>query len=437
MTKVKDLLTQIADKIRQKLDITYEISPVDFSVLIYNIAGDFFTKKMFDSTGQGLKSIKNIKFKETVEHISEGAFLNMSIESIELHEKIKTIEKNAFSDCKSIPAIVIPQSVTNIGSNAFQNCTNLESVSVDSRNSVYDSRDNCNAIIETLTNTLITGCRKTTIPADVNYIGDGAFYGIDCSEITLPDGLKGIGSSSFSYASGIQHFNCPNLEEIGASAFYYNTMEKFTINNPLGKIGGAAFRDCAKLKEVHVGSLQHWCNITFVNYMSTPLFNASCNLYIDGALIGDNLTIPNEVKAIKDFTFAYFKSLKNVILHSSITSIGKGAFRGCLNLENIGIPNEVSSLGAEAFYGCSKLSSIYIPNSIKLISADTFSGCTNLISIDFTNHLKVPTLSNVNAFANTTCKFIVPDDLYDDWKSATNWSTYKDRIIKASEYTEL
>lgn len=411
---LKDLLIQIAGKIKEKLESTDNISPVNFPNLIYTISGKFFTRSMFDTTGRGLTNIIRLKFKDNISSIEENAFSNLYIEDIELNENIEIIKKNAFSSCKNITKIVIPSSVTTIGSNAFQNCTNLENVSVDAENPVYDSRDNCNAIINTETNTLITGCKSTTIPDNVIYIGDAAFYGINCSENSLPAGLKGIGKRAFSYASGIQHFNCLNLEEIGENAFYNNaTIEMVTIGSSLKKIGGAAFRSCNNLKEFHVDSLQHWCNITFVNYMSTPMCNTTCNLYINDTLLGDTLIIPEDITTINAYTFAYCSSLKNVTLHDKISSMGNGAFQGCLNIENVLIPNKITK-----------------------INDSVFKHCTNLKYIDFTNYSEIPTLSNVSAFQDNNCKFIVPDDLYNRWVSATNWSTYADRIIKASEYTE-
>ena len=87
------------------------------------------------------------------------------------------IVSQAFQDCTGLTSITIPISVTSIGLAAFSGCSGLTSIKVESGNLKYDSHDNCNAIIETESNTLIAGCPNTTIPNSVTSIGGSAFYG--------------------------------------------------------------------------------------------------------------------------------------------------------------------------------------------------------------------------------------------------------------------
>ena len=92
---------------------------------------------------------------------------------------------------KEATEITILDSVTSIGNSAFEGCSGLTSISVDVNNPKYDSRNNCNAIIETETNTLIAGCKNTIIPDSVTSIGKDAFLG--CSgfkEIRIPKGTR-------------------------------------------------------------------------------------------------------------------------------------------------------------------------------------------------------------------------------------------------------
>lgn len=114
------------------------------------------------------------------------------------------------------------------------------------------------------------------------------------------------------------------------------------------------------------------------------------------------------------------------------------AVKSCKSLKKIIIPKSLTSIGNQCFMNDSALrSGLNMPKGVTNIPLNCFSGCTALPSITFFEHTSVPTLVDVNAFSSTTCQFVVPDNLYGDWIVATNWSTYADRIIKASEYVYL
>ena len=111
---------------------------------------------------------------------------------------VTAIDQWAFSGRSELSSITIPSSVTYIGNNTFQGCTSLTSIKVDSDNKYYDSRENCNAIIETAANTLISGCRTSTIPNSVTAIGASAFSGISSlTAVTIPENITSIGGNAF------------------------------------------------------------------------------------------------------------------------------------------------------------------------------------------------------------------------------------------------
>ena len=83
---------------------------------------------------------------------------------VTIPNSVTSIGTFAFKYCSGLTSVTIPNSVTSIGERTFEDCSGLESIVVESGNSKYDSRDNCNAIIETATNTLLVGCKNTTIP---------------------------------------------------------------------------------------------------------------------------------------------------------------------------------------------------------------------------------------------------------------------------------
>ena len=125
---------------------------------------------------------------------------------------------------------VIPNSVTSIGYYAFTGCKSLTDMTVNSGNSVYDSRNNCNAIIETASNTLIAGCQNTVIPNSVTSIGDWAFaYCSNLTSVTIPNSVTSIGESAF--------LECSSLTSV-------------TISNSVTSIGNYAFAYCRSLTSV-------------------------------------------------------------------------------------------------------------------------------------------------------------------------------------------
>ena len=129
----------------------------------------------------------NIVIPETVEH--NGVVCSVT-----------KIRDNAFHDCNRLKSVIIPNSVTTIGQGAFEGCSSLTRIVVESGNTRYDSREGCNAIIETATNTLVTGCKNTVIPESVTTIGYRAFN--DCTgltSITIPNSVTKIGIAAFFY----------------------------------------------------------------------------------------------------------------------------------------------------------------------------------------------------------------------------------------------
>jgi len=129
---------------------------------------------------------------------------------------VKSIEAWAFSGC-GLTSITIPASVTSIEKTAF--IGDFTKITVARENRKYDSRDNCNAIIETSTNTLIAGCKNTTIPDSVTSIGDWAFWGCDITNITIPASVKSIGKEAFTY--------CNKLTNIKWNGKTYTSVDKF------------------------------------------------------------------------------------------------------------------------------------------------------------------------------------------------------------------
>ena len=202
--------------------------------------------------------LASITLPSSLEIIANQAFEDCyELTSITLPNGLKSIGEEAFYACEKLTSINIPSSVTSIGECAFCYCEELSSISVDEGNTTYDSRDNCNAIIETATNTLIQGSSNTVIPSSVTAIGDFAFYYCEkITSITLPDGLKSIGYDAFGYCTDLESITIPgSVESIDESAFCScENLESVTLSNGLKSIGYYAFGDCEKLTSITIPS---------------------------------------------------------------------------------------------------------------------------------------------------------------------------------------
>ena len=255
--------------------------------------------------------------------------------------------------------------MTSIGGLAFDYCSRLTSIIVAEGNAKYDSRNGCNAIIETSSNTLIVGCSSTVIPESVTSIGGRAFYNCrSLTSITIPEGVTSIGSSAFYYCSSLTsitiHENS-RLTSIGDEAFHgCSSLTSITIPESVTSIRGNAFYDCSSLTSVHIKDIASWCNIDFTItpyysvYDSNPLYYAN-NLYLNGELVTE-LTIPNTVTAIKSYAFYNCSCLTSITIPEGVTSIGEDAFYGCsslrkvINFSNLNISKGSSSHGYVAYY---------------------------------------------------------------------------------------
>ena len=169
-------------------------------------------------------SLTSISIPNSVTYIGDYAFFACSLKSVTISNSVTSIGECAFLGCSSLTSIEIPNSVTFIGNEAFEDCSSLTSIVVESGNSVYDSRNNCNAIIETASNTLKVGCINTQIPSSVTSIGDYAFVGCDLTSIDIPSSVTSIGNSAFYFCTSLESVlvNAETPPAIGEDAFEYN-----------------------------------------------------------------------------------------------------------------------------------------------------------------------------------------------------------------------
>ena len=299
----------------------------------------------------------------------------------------------AFSGCESLTSIAIPNSVTSVEEAAFSGC-HISSISVEAGNSVYDSRENSNAIIETSSNTLISGCRNTVIPNSVTSIGKRAFNNCDLTSITIPESVTSIDEEAF--------YDCSGLTSI-------------TIPKSVTSIGVNAFKGCYGLRFI---SVEAGNSVYDSRENSNAIIETSSNTLICGC---QNTVIPNSVTSIGKEAFSKCYNLTSITIPESVTSIGKEAFQGCSGLTSITIPESVTNIGELAFSNCTGLTSITILNSVTSIEERAFYPCYQLTSV--TNLAIIPQEINAETFSVYGTLHVLPG-CKAAYEAAENWKNF-------------
>ena len=246
----------------------------------------------------------------------------------------------SFANCPDLTSVTIPVSVASFGKSVFENSNNLTSIVIEEANPIYDSRQNCNAVIETASNKLLFGCKGTTIPNSVTTIGESAFY--KCSGLTtisIPNSVTGIEKNAFK--------NC-------------NSLSFITIGNGVTTIGYDVFSNCENLVKVKLN------NNAMVSKDYDPNDYYRLPSYFGGQV--REYVLGEDVTRIGEYAFAGC-GITTMNIPENVTSIGDNAFRDCWYLVEISISSGITDIEQWTFYMCQNLSKVVI-NSNALVSKD-------------------------------------------------------------------
>ena len=300
-----------------------------------------------------LTSLDMLQFFTGLTTIPKSAFSGCtSLKSIRLPKTIKSIENYAFCYCYELTSLTIPASVTSIGAYEFEYCHNLSEIIVEEGNTVYDSRNHCNAIIETKYNNLKYGCKNTVIPESVTQTGGSdVFYGNEgLTSIHIPANINYINSGLFS--------GCKNLSSITVAA----DNGRYDSRN-----------NCNAIIETGTNDLIEGCKSTVI-----PNDVVSIHYYAFSERAAGKVTIPGNVKTIGDQAFNSCKELKTVVMEEGVEEIGDNTFQSCRALETIVLPSTITTIKSRAFANDNNvkfiISNISAPSEIP---SDAFSACYN------------------------------------------------------------
>lgn len=377
-------------------------------------------------TFKNCKNVMTVTFDQSgsldVESIGDYAFEGCSsLKTIIIPKYVSEMGSKVFQDCTNLESIRISASVSKIGSRMFAGCPNLKSIVVEEGNEKYDSRENCNAIVETATNTLVCGTENSTIPSTITAIGSSAFAETGLKNCVIPEGVTSIQNVAFENCQNLESVTLPlSLKRLGSRVFANSGLTSVVIPEGITWLSDGTFTGCKNLETV-----------TLPTTLETIEYNAFSNSGLT------SIFIPKGVTNISSTSFNYCGKLStisvsdenttydsrnncNAIIQTATNQILRGT-------SNTIIPNTATSIGDNAFNDINSLTSIVIPESVTSIGLYAFRFCNSLAEV--VCKAKVAPQLKSEAFSNdilSKATLYVPEESVESYKTDGEWKKFSD-----------
>lgn len=375
-----------------------------------------------------------------------GGFKQTDIEMVTLPDTVEEFSEQAFNECFKLSSLTIPEGTKVINNMAFANLLGLEEVNYNATDATVNRTiitaspfensapedgfmltigKNVKSIPDYLFyqyNVLIDARCVNTLkfesPSSCTYIGSGAFRNCVIKNMTLPEGIKTIGSNAFFSNRDIEELVLPEgLESVGASAFQdWTLLKRISIPSTATNLEATLFARCPMIESITIApdnSTYEVKNNCLIHSRNRELIAGCKNSVIpqDGSVTSiaksafsyaaglPSVTIPSGVPAIEEKTFEGCKSLTNVIIPSTVTKVGAQAFFECYELKDMALPDTVELIESYAYSTCNALKNVKLPANLKSLGEGAFRHCEGLQSITFNSKL-----TKINELAFDDCK---------------------------------
>lgn len=303
------------------------------------------------------------------------------------------------------------------------------------------------------------GSEPTTYSSDNNIVRQSHQYAVgnyvialdpadDCGLFLGRDGsgenvLGVINLEQRAYSNMLQKVEIGrNMTSAGIGAFTFNwcgQLQTITLPANIVSIKNNAFEGCSSLKacivprytgmQILAAAFYACVSMRILSIPATTVAFGNQVLRLCRSL--KPITIPDSIKSFGTYAFTSNESADKIVIPDTVTSIGLAFADSCLTMTELVIGNGITSIPANFASTCYALTRLTFPAGITSIAASAFANCRGVELYDFAACTAVPTLAATTAFTNirSTCQIKVPAALAAEWKAATNWANYADKIV--------